>query len=89
MYSNYIGGGSVDETGHFNIQLYSPQANGQTLRIVVEQNGYQSPYTEIKAPIDIVAPNAATTQLVLEDGNVLSGQAEAYSTVNILMLIII
>ncbi|MCH2069742.1 biofilm-associated Ig-like repeat protein Blp1 [Acinetobacter pittii] len=82
VYSNYIGGGSVDETGHFNIQLYSPQANGQTLRIVVEQNGYQSAYTEIKAPIDIVAPNAAT-QLVLEDGNVLSGQAEAYSTVNI------
>ncbi|MBF9203944.1 Ig-like domain-containing protein [Acinetobacter pittii] len=82
VYSNYIGGGSVDETGHFNIQLYSPQANGQTLRIVVEQNGYQSAYTEIKAPIDTVAPNAAT-QLVLEDGNVLSGQAEAYSTVNI------
>ena len=82
VYSNYIGGGSVDETGHFNIQLYSPQANGQTLRIVVEQNGYQSAYTEIKAPIDIVAPNAAT-QLVLADGNILSGQAEAYSTVNI------
>ncbi|MFW1700627.1 Ig-like domain-containing protein [Acinetobacter pittii] len=82
VYSNYIGGGSVDETGHFNIQLYSPQANGQTLRIVVEQNGYQSAYTEIKASIDTVAPNAAT-QLVLEDGNVLSGQAEAYSTVNI------
>ncbi|NUG00158.1 biofilm-associated Ig-like repeat protein Blp1 [Acinetobacter oleivorans] len=82
VYTNYIGGGSVDETGHFNIQLYSPQVSGQTLRIVVEQNGYQSVYTEIKAPIDIVAPNAAT-QLVLEDGNVLSGQAEAYSTVNI------
>ncbi|MDX7901681.1 Ig-like domain-containing protein [Acinetobacter baumannii] len=82
VYSNYIGGGFVDETEHFNIQLYSPQANGQTLRVVVEQNGYQSTYTEIKAPIDTVAPNAAT-QLVLEDGNVLSGQAEAYSTVNI------
>ncbi|WP_133972115.1 Ig-like domain-containing protein [Acinetobacter calcoaceticus] len=82
VHSNYIGDGSADETGHFNIQLYSPQANGQTLRIVVEQNGYQSAYTEITAPIDIVAPNAAT-QLVLEDGNVLSGQAEAYSTVNI------
>ncbi|ENU07838.1 Ig-like domain-containing protein, partial [Acinetobacter calcoaceticus] len=82
VYSNYIGGGSVDETGHFSIQLYSPQANGQTLRVVVEQNGYQSAYTEIKAPIDTVAPNAAT-QLVLEDGNILSGQAEAYSTVNI------
>ncbi|WP_151768406.1 biofilm-associated Ig-like repeat protein Blp1 [Acinetobacter oleivorans] len=80
--TNYIGGGSVDETGHFNIQLYSPQVSGQTLRIVVEQNGYLSTYTEITAPIDIVAPNAAT-QLVLEDGNVLSGQAEAYSTVNI------
>ncbi len=24
VYSNYIGGGSVDETGYFNIQLYSP-----------------------------------------------------------------
>ncbi|MGU3311124.1 biofilm-associated Ig-like repeat protein Blp1 [Acinetobacter sp. M5A5_2a] len=82
VYTNYIGGGSVDETGHFNIQLYSPQVSGQTLRIVVEQNGYLSTYTEITAPIDIVAPNAAT-QLVLEDGNVLSGQAEAYSTVNI------
>ncbi|WP_111854539.1 Ig-like domain-containing protein [Acinetobacter oleivorans] len=82
VYSNYIGGGSVDETGHFNIQLYSPQANGQTLRVIVEQNGYQSTYTQITAPIDIVAPNAAT-QLVLADGNILSGQAEAYSTVNI------
>ncbi|MGQ1316976.1 biofilm-associated Ig-like repeat protein Blp1 [Acinetobacter baumannii] len=82
VYSNYIGGGSVDETGYFNIQLYSPQVNGQTLRVVVEYNGYQSAYTEITAPIDTVAPNAAT-QLLLEDGNVLSGQAEAYSTVNI------
>ncbi|EHU2952809.1 Ig-like domain repeat protein [Acinetobacter baumannii] len=82
VYSNYIGGGSVDETGYFNIQLYSPQVNGQTLRVVVEHNGYQSVYTEIKAPIDIVAPNAAT-QLVLEEGNILSGEAEAYSTVNI------
>jgi len=82
VYSNYIGGGSVDETGYFNIQLYSPQVNGQTLRVVVEYNGYQSVYTEIKAPIDIVAPNAAT-QLVLEEGNILSGEAEAYSTVNI------
>ncbi|WP_252406424.1 Ig-like domain-containing protein, partial [Acinetobacter pittii] len=82
VYTNHIGGGSVDETGHFNIQLYSPQVSGQTLRIVVEQNGYLSTYTEITAPIDIIAPNAAT-QLVLEDGNVLSGQAEAYSTVNI------
>ncbi|AZP28394.1 Ig-like domain repeat protein [Acinetobacter pittii] len=82
VYSDYIGGGSVDETGYFNIQLYSPQVNGQTLRVVVEHNGYQSVYTEIKAPIDIVAPNAAT-QLVLEEGNILSGEAEAYSTVNI------
>ncbi|MFV5556144.1 Ig-like domain-containing protein [Acinetobacter baumannii] len=82
VYSNYIGGGSVDETGYFNIQLYSPQVNGQTLRVVVEHNGYQSVYTEIKAQIDIVAPNAAT-QLVLEEGNILSGEAEAYSTVNI------
>ncbi|MFW2564797.1 Ig-like domain-containing protein [Acinetobacter baumannii] len=82
IHSNPIASGYVDEVGHFNIQLYPPQANGQTLRVVVEHNGYQSAYTEIKAPIDIVAPNAAT-QLVLEDGNVLSGQAEAYSTVNI------
>ncbi|WP_459660980.1 BapA prefix-like domain-containing protein [Acinetobacter calcoaceticus] len=82
IHSNPIASGYVDETGHFNIQLYPPQASGQTLRVVVEHNGYQSAYTEIKAPIDIVAPNAAT-QLVLEDGNILSGQAEAYSTVNI------
>ncbi|MDV7424328.1 Ig-like domain-containing protein [Acinetobacter baumannii] len=82
IHSNPIASGYVDEVGHFNIQLYPPQANGQTLRVVVEQNGYQSAYTEITAPIDTVAPNAAT-QLVLEDGNVLSGQAEAYSTVNI------
>ncbi|EKU36912.1 Ig-like domain-containing protein, partial [Acinetobacter sp. WC-141] len=82
IHSNPIASGYVDEVGHFNIQLYPPQANGQTLRVVVEHNGYQSAYTEIKAPIDIVAPNAAT-QLVLEDGNVLSGQAEAYSIVNI------
>ncbi|WP_146162825.1 Ig-like domain-containing protein, partial [Acinetobacter seifertii] len=82
VYSNDVGGGFVDETGHFNIHLYSPQVNGQTLRVVVEQNGYLSTYTEITAPIDIVAPNAATL-LVLEDGNIISGQAEAYSTVNI------
>ncbi|UGQ27076.1 Ig-like domain-containing protein [Acinetobacter calcoaceticus] len=82
IHSNPIASGYVDETGHFNIQLYPPQASGQTLRVVVEQNGYQSTYTQITAPIDIIAPNAAT-QLVLEDGNILSGQAEAYSTVNI------
>ncbi|KYQ79488.1 type I secretion protein [Acinetobacter lactucae] len=82
VHNNAIASGYVDEVGHFNIPLYPPQANGQILRIVVEQNGYQSAYTDIKAPIDIVAPNAAT-QLVLEDGNVLSGQAEAYSIVNI------
>ncbi len=82
IHSNPIASGYVDEVGHFNIQLYPPQANGQTLRVIVEQNGYQSTYTQITAPIDIVAPNAAT-QLVLEDGNILSGQAEAYSTVNI------
>ncbi|MCG5225130.1 biofilm-associated Ig-like repeat protein Blp1 [Acinetobacter pittii] len=82
IHSNPIASGYVDEAGHFNIQLYPSQANGQNLRVVVEQNGYQSTYTQITAPIDIVAPNAAT-QLVLEDGNILSGQAEAYSTVNI------
>ncbi|MBJ8435731.1 Ig-like domain repeat protein [Acinetobacter lactucae] len=82
VHNNAIASGYVDEVGHFNIPLYPPQANGQILRIVVEQNGYQSTYTDIKAPIDIVAPNAAT-QLVLADGNMLSGQAEAYSTVNI------
>ena len=82
VHNNAIASGYVDEVGHFNIPLYPPQANGQILRIVVEQNGYQSAYTDIKAPIDIVAPNAAT-QLVLADGNILSGQAEAYSTVNI------
>ncbi|WP_171429382.1 Ig-like domain-containing protein [Acinetobacter lactucae] len=82
IHSNPIASGYVDEVGHFNVQLYPPQASGQTLRVVVEQNGYQSTYTEIIAPIDIVVPSAAT-QLVLEDGNILSGQAEAYSTVNI------
>jgi hypothetical protein len=80
--SNYIANGKVDESGHFNIQLNSPQTGGQTLRIVVEQNGYQSTYAEITAPLDLVAPNAAT-QLILENGNSLSGLAEAYSTVNI------
>ncbi len=82
VHSNAIASGYVDEVGNFNIQLYPPQASGQTLRVIVEQNGYQSAYTEIIAPIDIVVPSAAT-QLVLEDGNILSGQAEAYSTVNI------
>ncbi|WP_151989318.1 Ig-like domain-containing protein [Acinetobacter oleivorans] len=82
VHNNAIASGYVDEVGHFNIPLYPPQANGQILRIVVEENGYQSAYTDIKAPKDIVAPNAAT-QLVLADGNMLSGQAEAYSTVNI------
>ncbi|WP_427845927.1 Ig-like domain-containing protein, partial [Acinetobacter baumannii] len=82
VHSNHVATNVADEAGNFNIQLYPPLASGQILRVVVEHNGYQSAYTEIKAPIDIVAPNAAT-QLVLEDGNVLSGQAEAYSTVNI------
>ena len=80
--SNYIANGYVNESGYFNIQFYPPQASGQTLRIVVEQNGYQSAYTEIMVPVDTVAPNAPT-ELSLKDGNLLSGQAEAYSTVNI------
>ncbi|MCG9480575.1 biofilm-associated Ig-like repeat protein Blp1 [Acinetobacter pittii] len=82
VHSNHVATNVADEAGNFNIQLYPPLASGQILRIVVEYNGYQSAYTEITAPIDIVAPNAAT-QLLLEDGNVLSGQAEAYSIVNI------
>ncbi len=82
VHSNHVATNVADEAGNFNIQLYPPLASGQILRIVVEYNGYQSAYTEITAPIDTVAPNAAT-QLVLEDGNVLSGQAEAYSIVNI------
>ncbi|EYR89197.1 gliding motility-associated C-terminal domain protein [Acinetobacter baumannii 25569_5] len=82
VHSNHVATNVADEAGNFNIQLYPPLASGQILRIVVEQNGYQSAYTEITAPIDTVAPNAAT-QLLLEDGNVLSGQAEAYSIVNI------
>ncbi|MEN8423954.1 Ig-like domain-containing protein [Acinetobacter junii] len=80
--SNYIANGYVNESGYFNIQFYPPQASGQTLRIVVEQNGYQSAYTEIMVPVDTVAPNAPT-ELSLKDGNLLSGQAEAYSTVKI------
>ncbi|KRJ55043.1 Ig-like domain-containing protein [Acinetobacter baumannii] len=82
VHSNHVATNVADEAGNFNIQLYPPLASGQILRIVVEYNGYQSAYTEITAPIDTVTPNAAT-QLVLEDGNVLSGQAEAYSIVNI------
>ncbi|MDV7636770.1 Ig-like domain-containing protein [Acinetobacter baumannii] len=82
VHSNHVATNVADEAGNFNIQLYPPLASGQILRIVVEYNGYQSAYTEITAPIDTVAPNAAT-QLLLEDGNVLSGQAEAYSIVNI------
>ncbi|CAI3117793.1 hypothetical protein MWMV8_MWMV8_03099 [Acinetobacter calcoaceticus] len=82
VHSNHVATNVADEAGNFNIQLYPPLASGQILRIVVEYNGYQSAYTEITAPIDIIAPNAAT-QLLLEDGNVLSGQAEAYSIVNI------
>ncbi|MCL5767432.1 Ig-like domain-containing protein, partial [Acinetobacter sp. ANC5681] len=80
--SNAIGSGTVDEFGHFNIQLYLPQANGEVLRVVVEENGYQSAYTEITAPIDNVVPEAAT-ELVLENGQILSGLAEAYLTVKI------
>ncbi|MCY6412715.1 Ig-like domain-containing protein [Acinetobacter sp. VNH17] len=80
--SNAIGSGLVDEFGHFNIQLYSPQANGEVLRVVVEENGYQSAYIEITAPIDNVVPEAAT-ELVLENGQLLSGQAEAYLTIKI------
>nr|WP_252727867.1 Ig-like domain-containing protein [Acinetobacter sp. Ac_5812] len=80
--SNVIGGGTVDESGHFSVQLYPPQANGALLRVVVEENGYQSGYTEVAAPIDSTAP-AAATQLLLSEGQVLSGQAEAYLTVYI------
>ncbi|WP_436899243.1 Ig-like domain-containing protein, partial [Acinetobacter gyllenbergii] len=80
--SNMIAGGAVDEFGHFSIQLYPPQANGSLVRVVVEENGYQSAYTEVTAPIDLVAPNVAT-QLLLSEGQVLSGHAEPYLTVNI------
>ncbi|MCH7305435.1 Ig-like domain-containing protein [Acinetobacter sp. NIPH 1869] len=72
----------VDKWGHFNIELNRSQATGEVLRVVVEQNGYQSNYTEVITPVDTVAP-AAATQFAVNQSGYLTGHAEPKALVEI------
>uniref|UniRef100_UPI00148C29DA Ig-like domain-containing protein n=1 Tax=Acinetobacter sp. CFCC 10889 TaxID=1775557 RepID=UPI00148C29DA len=80
---NYITSGSTDEYGQFSIQLSQPYTSGQVLRVVA-QNNYLSNYAEIKAPIDIIAPDAPsdlTIDAAQQSYQVIKGQTEAFAKV--------
>lgn len=80
---NIIGVGTADPSGHFDILLVPPQLNGQTLLVTATDAA-----TNISLPATVVAqdhtpPVAPTNLLVNEDGTVLTGKAEAGSTVKV------
>ena len=80
---NIIGVGTTDITGHFDILLVPPQLNGQTLLVTATDIA-----TNTSAPATVIAqdhtPPALPTNLTFnEDGTVLTGKAEAGSTVKV------
>lgn len=80
---NVIGVGTTDPTGHFDILLVPPQLNGQTLLVTATDIA-----TNTSAPATVIAqdhtPPALPTDLQFnQDGTVLTGKAEAGSTVKV------
>jgi sugar lactone lactonase YvrE len=78
-----LGTGTVLANGTFTITLNSAQLNGQVLSVVqTDAASHDSPATPVTAP-DTTAPGVATTPVLIAEGTVLSGSAEANSTVTV------
>ncbi|WP_028631626.1 BapA/Bap/LapF family large adhesin [Pseudomonas parafulva] len=79
-----VGSVVVGAEGTFTVPLQPAQANGQLLDVVaVDSNGAASLPVQITAP-DITPPQEPGQLLVSADGSVVTGRAEAGSTVRVL-----
>ncbi|WP_180090438.1 Ig-like domain-containing protein, partial [Acinetobacter sp. YH12110] len=79
---NIIGEGTVDEDGHFEVDLDEPLTNGEEVTVgLVDEAGNKSPEVGATAP-DTTAPEAPTAEFN-EDGSEVSGTAEPGSTVQV------
>ncbi|HCN64920.1 MAG TPA: surface adhesion protein [Pseudomonas sp.] len=80
---NVIGSGTVGADGNFDINLGTPQNNGQTLDVTLtDPAGNQSPVGSVVAP-DTTAPDAPTSLFLATDGVTFSGKGEPGSHVTV------
>ncbi|MFG0756586.1 BapA/Bap/LapF family large adhesin [Pseudomonas sp. TYF_14] len=79
-----VGSIVVGAEGAFTVVLTPAQANGELLDVVaIDNNGTSSLPVQVAAP-DITAPAAPSDLAISGDGTVVSGRAEAGSTVRVL-----
>ncbi|MFJ7009813.1 BapA/Bap/LapF family large adhesin, partial [Pseudomonas putida] len=79
-----VGSIVVGAEGTFTVVLNPAQANGELLDVVaIDNNGASSLPVQVTAP-DITAPAAPSELAVNADGSLVSGRAEAGSTVRVL-----
>ncbi|WP_426809630.1 BapA/Bap/LapF family large adhesin [Pseudomonas sp. WOUb67] len=79
-----VGSIVVGAEGTFTVVLNPAQANGQLLDVVaIDNNGASSLPIQVSAP-DITAPTAPSELAVSANGSVVTGRAEAGSTVRVL-----
>ncbi|WP_405314548.1 BapA/Bap/LapF family large adhesin [Pseudomonas sp. 10(2024)] len=79
-----VGSIVVGAEGTFTVVLTPAQANGELLDVVaIDNNGTSSLPVQVAAP-DITAPAAPSDLAISGDGTVVSGRAEAGSTVRVL-----
>ena len=80
---NVLGTAIVGADGTFSVPLNSAQLNGETLVVgQTDTAGNTSPDATFVAP-DVTAPTAPSDLLLNDDGTVLTGRAEAGSTVQV------
>ncbi|WP_047149719.1 Ig-like domain-containing protein, partial [Pseudomonas sp. TJI-51] len=79
-----LGSGVAGDDGSFTVTLVPAQANGELLDVVaIDGSGASSLPAQISAP-DITPPVTPSELVISADGSVLSGRAEAGSTVRVL-----
>ncbi len=79
---NVVATGTVQADGHFTLQLGTPIINGSTVQVsLTDAAGNVSTPSSLKTP-DLVAP-AQPTDLALNNGTTLTGQAEAGARVEV------
>ncbi|RYZ78038.1 MAG: hypothetical protein EOO68_41015, partial [Moraxellaceae bacterium] len=74
----------ANSEGNFTIDLYKSYLKGEVLTLTAtDQAGNISAASKVTAPLDTIAPSKPTDLVVSEDGQRLSGNAEAYTTIRL------
>jgi VCBS repeat/type 1 secretion C-terminal target domain (VC_A0849 subclass) len=80
---NVIGTGKTDNNGNFTVDLNKPQSNGEHLTAEAKDpSNNTGPTAPITAP-DTTPPNAPTNLAINAEGTMVTGKAEAGSTVKV------